>query len=118
MSERTFGFVTSVFSVGGLLGAITAGSVSDRFGRKRAIIFNCLGFIIGPMLMAMSQTVSVLSVGRIISGISAGSSVVIAPLYIHNVAPVEHAGALYVAHHLPPTMRWALNSSFAVLTFS
>ncbi|KAJ6258945.1 hypothetical protein Dda_5840 [Drechslerella dactyloides] len=92
MSPQTYGFVTSIFSVGGLGGAITAGSVADKYGRKRAALFYSAGFIIGPIFMAFASDVTTLSIGRLISGLSAGSSVVIAPLYIHNVAPAEFAG--------------------------
>ncbi|KAF3932425.1 hypothetical protein ABW20_dc0100035 [Dactylellina cionopaga] len=94
MSAQTYGFVTSVFSVGGLLGAVTAGYIADTYGRKKAAMFNSAGFIVGPALMALATNVTTLSIGRVISGISAGSSVVIAPLYIHNVAPPEYAGTL------------------------
>ncbi|KAK6335382.1 hypothetical protein TWF696_002161 [Orbilia brochopaga] len=92
MSPQTYGFVTSIFSVGGLGGAITAGSIADRYGRKRAALFYSAGFIIGPIFMTIASDVTTLSIGRLISGFSAGSSVVIAPLYIHNVAPSEYAG--------------------------
>ncbi|KAK6339535.1 hypothetical protein TWF718_008941 [Orbilia javanica] len=92
MSEQTYGFVTSVFSVGGLIGAVSAGSIADTYGRKRTAMFNSVGFIVGPALMALATDVTTLSIGRIISGLSAGSSVVIAPLYIHSVAPAEYAG--------------------------
>ncbi|KAK6513301.1 hypothetical protein TWF281_004940 [Arthrobotrys megalospora] len=92
MSEQTYGFVTSVFSVGGLIGAVSAGSIADTYGRKRTAMFNSVGFIVGPALMALATDVTTLSVGRVISGVSAGSSVVIAPLYIHSVAPTEYAG--------------------------
>ncbi|KAF3928350.1 hypothetical protein ABW21_db0200117 [Orbilia brochopaga] len=92
MTPQTYGFVTSIFSVGGLVGAITAGGVADKYGRKRAALFYSAGFIIGPIFMALASDVTTLSIGRIISGFSAGSSVVIAPLYIHNVAPSEYAG--------------------------
>ncbi|KAK6526218.1 hypothetical protein TWF694_004836 [Orbilia ellipsospora] len=92
MSEQEFGLVTSIFSVGGLFGAVTAGSIANKYGRKRAALFNSAGFIIGPILMALATNITTLSIGRIISGVSAGSSVVIAPLFIHNVAPPEHAG--------------------------
>ncbi|KAK6507320.1 hypothetical protein TWF481_005761 [Arthrobotrys musiformis] len=92
MTEQTYGLVTSIFSVGGLIGAVSAGSIADTYGRKRAAMFNSVGFIVGPALMALATDVSTLSLGRIISGLSAGSSVVIAPLYIHSVAPAEYAG--------------------------
>ncbi|EPS45232.1 hypothetical protein H072_752 [Dactylellina haptotyla CBS 200.50] len=92
MSEQTYGFVTSIFSAGGLVGAVTAGSIADAYGRKKAALFNSAGFIIGPAFMAMATDVTTLSIGRVICGLSAGSSVVIAPLYIHNVAPTEYAG--------------------------
>jgi len=88
------GFVTSIFSIGGLLGAISAGPISDRYGRKNALLFNCIFFIIGPAFEALAQSQWTLAFGRILSGFGSGSSLVVAPIYVHDIAPSEYAGFL------------------------
>jgi MFS family permease len=44
------------------------GRVSDMLGRKKAIIFACLVFCVGAVLMTISQEFILLLVGRIITG--------------------------------------------------
>lgn len=88
------GFVTSIFSIGGLIGAISAGPISDRYGRKNALLFNCIFFIIGPAFEALAQTQWTLAFGRILSGFGSGSSLVVAPIYVHDIAPPEYGGFL------------------------
>lgn len=72
MNESTYGFVTSIYSIGGLFGSLYAPKLADGRGRKGAALINCSGFVLGPIVMALSSSVWMLVLGRIISGISAG----------------------------------------------
>jgi MFS family permease len=72
MDEGKYGFVTSIYSIGGLIGSLYAPQLADGRGRKGAALINCSGFILGPVLMALSANVWMLAIGRVISGISSG----------------------------------------------
>jgi predicted MFS family arabinose efflux permease len=72
MNEGKYGFVTSVYSIGGLFGSLYAPRLTDTRGRKGAALINCSGFVLGPIIMAISMNVWVLALGRVISGISSG----------------------------------------------
>jgi MFS family permease len=72
MNEGKYGFVTSIYSIGGLFGSLYAPQLADGRGRKGAALINCAGFIFGPIIMALSPNVTTLIIGRVISGLSSG----------------------------------------------
>jgi predicted MFS family arabinose efflux permease len=72
MNEGKYGFVTSVYSIGGLFGSLYAPGLADGRGRKGAALLNCSGFILGPVIMALAPNFWILALGRILSGLSSG----------------------------------------------
>lgn len=87
MSSQQFAQVTSIFSVGGLIGSFLAGKLADAKGRKFTSLFNTAGFVIGSLILIYSTNVHLFSVGRLILGISSGSSIVFTSLMITEIAP-------------------------------
>jgi MFS transporter, SP family, solute carrier family 2 (facilitated glucose transporter), member 3 len=64
MSDVTFSVVTSVYTIGGLLGSMTANIAMDRFGRKEAVQISSLLYAIGAGVMGLSPVLSCFMVGR------------------------------------------------------
>lgn len=56
------------------------------------MLFTTSVFIIGPILEALAQSIALLTVGRLISGLGAGSAVVVVPLFISETAPPAEKG--------------------------
>lgn len=51
-----------------------------------------LFFIVGPVFEAMSPSIGVMASGRLLSGVGAGASVVVVPIYISEIAPPAQKG--------------------------
>lgn len=64
MSDATFSLVTSVYTVGGLLGSLGANVVMDRWGRKGATLAAAAAMAIGPALMGVAASLGTLAFGR------------------------------------------------------
>ena len=64
--------LTGILSCGTFFGAIIAGDIADRIGRRWTIISGCLTFIIGCILETASTTLAVMVVGRLIAGAGVG----------------------------------------------
>lgn len=64
------------------------GSLSDRYGRRPVILLSCLGLGLDFVLMAVVDTLPLLLIGRIISGITAASFTT-ANAYIADITPPE-----------------------------
>jgi len=92
MSTLEFGLVQSIFTLGGLIGALAAGPFSNNRGRLLSMRLNTIPTIIGPILSALAPSVALMSVGRLLSGIGAGAALVVVPIYISEIAPPESKG--------------------------
>lgn len=87
-----YGLVTSIFAIGGLFGALASAPLGNRYGRKKTLLLNTTGFILGGLLKALSSGATTLALGRFISGLSAGAAAVVVPLYVNEIAPPEQRG--------------------------
>jgi len=92
MTGSQLGLVSSVFTLGGLMGALGAGPISAKKGRLRAMFLTTIFFALGPVFEAMSPNIAVMAIGRLISGIGAGASVVVVPLYVSEISPPAERG--------------------------
>lgn len=92
MDEAAFAFISSAFTVGGLLGALSSGPFSSKRGRLPAMRLTALMFAFGSFIETISGSVSIFAVGRFLAGIGAGGATVIVPLYISETAPPTKRG--------------------------
>ena len=92
MTPTQWGVVGSMYTLGGLIGALSAAPLAGKYGRLRAMQMTTLFFTIGPAFEALSPSIAVMAFGRLVSGIGAGAAVVIVPLYISEIAPPANKG--------------------------
>ncbi|KAK2590281.1 Bifunctional purine biosynthesis protein PurH [Conoideocrella luteorostrata] len=92
MSEAAFATISSMFTVGGLIGALVAGPLASKKGRLFAMMFTSLMYAIGSATESISSSVVAMCFGRLFSGLGAGASTVIVPLYISEIAPPAERG--------------------------
>ena len=81
-----------MFTLGGLLGALSAGPLSSRSGRVLPQRLTTIGFILGGLLSALAPSAALLATGRFLSGIGAGAATVVVPIYISEIVPKEMRG--------------------------
>lgn len=87
-----YGVVVGVFMLCWFFGAAILGDLSDKVGRKRALIVCLIGSFFGYLLSAfaiLGQSLALLIVGRVIAGFTAGSQP-IAQAAIVDISPPEH----------------------------
>ncbi|KAK4888608.1 hypothetical protein LTR27_012503 [Elasticomyces elasticus] len=96
--------VTSLTSGGALLGAVFAGLIADRFGRKWPIWCACAVFIIGTVLQTAAYSVVQFAVGRLVVGLGVGSAAMICPLYIGEIAPAKYRGRMISFNNMSVTL--------------
>ncbi|KAI8630048.1 general substrate transporter [Xylariaceae sp. FL1651] len=92
MSDAQFAVVSSMFTLGGLIGALGSGPISSARGRLFAMRLTGVFFIVGSILVTLGASITMMSVGRIFSGVGAGAATVIVPIYISEVAPPRERG--------------------------
>ncbi|KAI8088035.1 major facilitator superfamily domain-containing protein [Gilbertella persicaria] len=94
MNNGLWGFAVASFCVGGLIGGLTAGNLQTKVGRKRAIMLNNLGYIIGGLLISVSVHESMFIIGRILCGLGCGMGSLSIPTYIGEVSTIKARGAM------------------------
>lgn len=92
MNTTQLGLVSSIFTLGGLVGALAAGPLSARYGRLLVMRVNTLLLALGPIAEALAANIGVMSIGRFVSGLGAGVAVVVVPIYISEIAPPREKG--------------------------
>jgi SP family arabinose:H+ symporter-like MFS transporter len=75
-------------------GALFAGFLSDRFGRKKLLIICGLLYAVSGLLSAVPRTFPEFLAARFISGLGIGASSMICPVYITEVSPEKLRGRL------------------------
>ncbi|XP_075575202.1 solute carrier family 2, facilitated glucose transporter member 11 isoform X2 [Pelecanus crispus] len=89
--------IASIFSLGGLCGALIGGSMAIRLGRKGALLMNNIIAILASILMGISFPTGLfelLIAGRFLIGINSGIGICVQPLYIGEVAPKHLRGGM------------------------
>jgi sugar porter (SP) family MFS transporter len=92
MNPTQFGLVSSFFTLGGLLGALSAGPFGAKHGRLPTMLYNTAFLTTGPIIEALAPNIGTMTFGRFVSGLGAGAAVVIVPLYISETAPPKSKG--------------------------
>lgn len=87
--------ITSAFQAGAFFGAIICFFTTERIGRKWALQANVLIFIVGAVLMtATSGSLSMVYVGRVLTGIGCGAITATVPSYIAELSIPSIRGIL------------------------
>lgn len=99
-SEAQIGWANSCALIGCLVGALVAGALSDRFGRKRLLIVAGLLFALTSTGNALAGSFTVFIVWRIFGGVAIGLASNLSPMYIAEAAPAQIRGKLVAINQL------------------
>src|SRR6202012_3850900 len=92
------GYLVSGASLGAAAGAILAGPIADRFGRKGLLIADAAIYAVGSILSAVTPDAAVLLIARTLIGLAIGADSAIATAYIAEYAPKDKRGLPSLAH--------------------
>jgi SP family galactose:H+ symporter-like MFS transporter len=93
-------WVVSSVLLGCILGAAVSGRLVDVLGRRKAIIGTALVFAVGSIWTSAADGFSMLIAGRVVVGLGIGVASYAVPLYISEIAPPQHRGALVSLNQL------------------
>lgn len=94
LSSEQEGMATASAILGCIPGAMFAGFLSDRFGRKKLLFLCALLYAISGLLSAIPNTFGEFLAARVLSGLGIGASSIICPVYIAEIAPEKSRGRL------------------------
>ncbi|MBC8094289.1 MAG: sugar porter family MFS transporter [Akkermansiaceae bacterium] len=94
------GWANSCALIGCFVGALLAGALSDRFGRKRLLIAAAFLFALTSIGNALAQNFTIFVTWRILGGVAIGLASNLSPLYIAEAAPAQMRGKLVSINQL------------------
>ncbi len=100
LSKLKLGWFGSSALVGSIIGAMIAGSLSDRFGRRPILILSGALFFISAFGSTVPPTFTILIIARLIGGVGVGMASVLAPLFISEFSPPKIRGRLVALYQL------------------
>jgi len=99
-SEFSRGWANSCALIGCLAGALIAGALSDRFGRKRLLIVSAFLFAVTSVGNGLAPDFTTFIVWRMLGGVAIGLASNLSPMYIAEVAPAGIRGRLVAINQL------------------
>ncbi|KAL8958865.1 MAG: hypothetical protein Q9193_004157 [Seirophora villosa] len=94
------GAIGSSLAAGSVIGALFAGPLSDRIGRRDAIFFACLWWLLGTAIQVACNGYGMLIAGRILNGVCVGITSSQVPVYLAEIAKKEKRGSIIVIQQL------------------
>ena len=87
------GGIVAVYYCGTLIGALVAGSLADRMGRIKAVVFGALWALLGAVLQASAYNITWMCCARVIAGVGVGSIDCVIPVWSAEVSSHSARGA-------------------------
>ncbi len=100
LSAVMTGWAASSAIIGCIFGALFAGGLSDRFGRKKILFLAAVLFGVSAVGSAIPQNITQFTIARFIGGVGVGTASILSPLYITEMAPASIRGKLVSVYQL------------------
>ena len=100
LSAELTGWAASSLLVGCMAGAMVAGPLGDRIGRKRSLILCAVLFAGSSVASALPDTLGMFAWSRFAGGIAIGAASMLSPLYIAEISPEKIRGTLVALYQL------------------
>lgn len=94
------GWAMSCALIGCLLGALLSGVLSEKFGRKLALIAAALVFTLSSIATGMAGSFQEFVAARIFGGLAIGLASSLSPMYIAEISPASLRGRLVTLNEL------------------
>ncbi len=94
------GWVASCALIGCIVGAMFAGKLSDKVGRRKVLILSAILFAISSAGIAIPMSLNWFVFFRLIGGLGIGIASMLAPMYISEIAPAKIRGQLVSINQL------------------
>jgi sugar porter (SP) family MFS transporter len=92
LNDWALGWSVGCLTFGAMLGNAVAGPLADRFGRKPVLSMAALFYALSAVSSALATDFGFFIVARMLGGVAVGLALLIAPVYIAEIAPSKQRG--------------------------
>lgn len=100
------GAIGSALAAGSVVGSIMAGPISDKIGRRWALGFACIWWLIGTAVQVACNGRGMLIAGRVLNGVTVGITSSQVPVYLAEIAKHDQRGAIIIIQQL--AIEWGI----------
>lgn len=100
LSPAMTGWAASCALIGCMIGAMVAGGLSDKLGRRKVLMISAWAFAISSVGILIPLDLSSFIIFRMIGGIGIGIASILSPMYISEIAPANIRGRLISIYQL------------------
>jgi sugar porter (SP) family MFS transporter len=94
LTKLQLGWAVSSLTLSATLAMMIAGPLSDRIGRKKVLTYAAILYAVSAIGSALAPSFMALVLSRMVGGIGVGASLIIAPMYIAEIAPPDMRGRM------------------------
>lgn len=102
ISDQPFliGLSSSAIILGAMIGNFCVAFLIDRIGRKPTLMITSFLFMIGAAGTALVPNIGLFILAKMVAGLGVGIAILVAPMYIAEIAPPKHRGWLVTFNQL------------------
>ncbi len=100
LSKLQLGWSVSSLSLTATLGMLLSGPLSDRIGRRPVLMIAAVLFAVSALASAAAPDFTSFVAARMLGGFGVGAALIIAPMYIAEIAPPELRGRMVSINQL------------------
>lgn len=94
LSKLELGWAVASLTLTSTLAMIVAGPLSDRVGRRTVLRYAAVFYGVSAIASALAPSFLFLVIARMLGGFGVGASLILAPMYIAEIAPAKLRGRL------------------------
>ncbi|MBN1951769.1 MAG: sugar porter family MFS transporter [Bacteroidales bacterium] len=94
LSKLQLGWMVSCLTLTSTLAMLVSGRLSDKYGRKVILRYAAILYFFSAVYSALAPGFTHLYIARMIGGFGVGASLIIAPMYIAEIAPPHRRGKM------------------------
>ena len=92
LNDWAIGWSVGCLTFGGMFGNLIAGWLADRFGRKPVLSLAAICYTVSAISSALATSFWFFIAARMLGGVAVGLALLIAPVYIAEIAPSRLRG--------------------------
>lgn len=100
LNKIELGWAVASLSLTATFSMMIAGPLSDQYGRRTILKIAAVLFAISAIASAFAPSFLILVIARMIGGLGVGAALIIAPMYIAEIAPAKYRGRMVSLNQL------------------
>jgi SP family arabinose:H+ symporter-like MFS transporter len=100
LTDLSLGWAFSSLLFGCVIGSAIAGQLTDRYGRRRILLYVAALFAATSVATGLAPTFTAFALARFIGGLAVGGASILSPMYVSEISPPSLRGRMGTLYQL------------------